>query len=242
MTIDPKSTLRQIVLDRPDAARVFDAYRLDYCCGGSRTLAEACRDAGAILEEVVEALEQEAPDLVEASRWDETPLADLIGYIVDTHHAFARAELSRLGRLMGKVAAQCEDAHPELRELAACWSALSADLEPHLGKEEEVLFPYILAMEQCRDGQGGVPEACFGTVMNPIRAMAVEHHELGDILKKMHRITGGYRVPADGCPSLEELYQGLATLETDLIRHIYLENNILFPKSLELEQVLLDSA
>jgi regulator of cell morphogenesis and NO signaling len=158
-------------------------------------------------------------------------LTQLITHIVDTHHVFTKSEMSRLRALVTKVIGAHGANHPELLTVGELFQRLCADLEPHMFKEEQVLFPYIIRMEKAET----VLLAPFGTVKNPIRMMMMEHDTAGDILRKLRAVTSDYRVPSDGCISYQTLYQALQGLEKDLHQHIHLENNVLFPKAVELE-------
>lgn len=166
------------------------------------------------------------------------PLPELITHILDTHHVFTKSELDRLQSLADKVLAAHGGNHPELVHLAELISSLCADLKPHMFKEEQVLFPYIVRLSDAADQNRPVPFAPFGTVNNPIRMMMKEHETAGQILREMRVLTYDYRVPADACITYQMLYQALENFERDLHQHIHLENNILFPKALDLENGL----
>jgi regulator of cell morphogenesis and NO signaling len=161
---------------------------------------------------------------------------ELITHILDTHHVFTKSEMDRLQPLVDKVLAAHGGNHPELVHVAELFTQLCADLKPHMFKEEQILFPYINAMADAADQKRAVPFAPFGTVNNPIRMMMREHDTAGQILREMRALTSDYTVPADVCLSYQTLYQALENFEKDLHQHIHLENNILFPKALKLEQ------
>jgi len=140
--------------------------------------------------------------------------------------------------LADKVLAAHGGNHPELVHLDELLTRLCADLKPHMFKEEQVLFPYILAMVNAAEQNRAVPFAPFGTVNNPVRMMMREHDTAGEILRELRALTTDYTVPADACISYQTLYQALENFEKDLHQHIHLENNVLFPKALELEIAL----
>jgi len=239
MAFDSQTKIGDIVLDLPATMRVFEALNVDYCCGGHRSLAEACAHAGAPLAEVLARLQgpldpDPAPD---PKAWQSAPLADLIAHIEATHHAFTRSELARVAPLMAKVLEVHGAHHPELARIAQCFAAMERDLKPHLEKEEQVLFPYVRALEAGRRDAG----CCFGTVANPIRAMQNEHEEVGDLLRELRTLTRDYRAPEDACASFRSLYMGLQNLEEDLHLHIYLESHLLFPRAIALEAAVLQS-
>jgi len=132
--------------------------------------------------------------------------------------------------------------HPELLHLGELWQRLCADLKPHMFKEEQILFPYMIALAQAADHKWAAPFAPFGTVENPIRMMMKEHDTAGEILRELRALTSDYKAPADGCISYRTLYQALENFERDLHQHIHLENNILFPKALAMENRLVQRA
>lgn len=228
------TAVRDFVLERPEAARVFEALGIDYCCGGGQTLAQACRAANRSPEEVSAALWK--LDSVPSERdWRNAPLAELAQHIVDRHHSFTRAELARLTGLISKVISAHGANHPELARLQSIFDGLSEELTMHMMKEERVLFPYIAEMEEAARVKRRPPAPMFGTVQNPVAAMMMEHESSGQALEKMREITKDYAVPPDGCASYQALYQALPAFTEDLHQHIHLENNILFPRSVELE-------
>ena len=228
-------TVREIALAAPQSTRIFEQYKIDYCCGGRRPLAEACERAGVDVEEVYRSLSEafDAPIPDEAA--EKLPLSQLVDHILAKHHVFAAAELERLTPLMDKVVKKHGEMHPELYQLQTAFGDLKASLLPHMQKEERVLFPYIQKLYATHPPQGAVPEANFGTVQNPIRMMMTEHDSDGELLALMNRLTNGYTPPEGACPSFAALYYGLTELERDLHRHIHLENNVLFPAAAELE-------
>jgi regulator of cell morphogenesis and NO signaling len=154
---------------------------------------------------------------------------------VAKHHVFTRDELARLDALLSKVCSVHGQNHPELTRIRSLFQDLNRDLIPHMQKEEMVLFPYIEQMDEAVSAGRPAPVPFFGTVQNPIHMMMMEHDAAGEILKEIRQISGGFTVPEDGCISYETLYKALDALEQDLHQHIHLENNILFPRAVELE-------
>lgn len=163
------------------------------------------------------------------------PLSELINHILATHHVFTKQEMDRLQLLTQKVISAHGENHRELHKVGALFDQLCADLKPHMFKEEQILFPYIQRLAQASDGMQAAPFAPFGTVNNPIRMMMTEHDTAGEILRELRTATSDYSVPQDGCISYRTLYEALAAFEKDLHQHIHLENNILFPRAIELE-------
>jgi regulator of cell morphogenesis and NO signaling len=238
MPFTAETTLSELALSVPGAIQVLDAYRLDYCCGGKVSLRAACAKSQLPLPELVARLEKEEADMV-ARGGESDPrkatLSDLIQRVVDVHHAFTRSELDRLLPLAAKVLNRHGEKHPELAELAQQVAQLAEEMEPHMMREERVLFPYIAGLEVARAKGGITPRPMFGTVANPIRAMMMEHDAAGALLERMRALTNGFHPPEGACTSYRALYQGLDALERDLVHHVHLENNILFPRALELE-------
>lgn len=236
--LEQNKTVSELVLANPGAARVFEELKIDYCCGGGKTLGEACTGIGVEVGKVTDLLRQaEKANVEPATNWTEMSLNSLIDHIEATHHVFTRSELERLAKLMAKVCQVHGSSHHELFQLEKTFQALSDELGPHLRKEENVLFPYIRALEATAPG-GAPPVAPFGTVRNPVRMMSLEHDSAGQLLRELREESDNYSVPADGCGSFHALYQGLAEFEQDLHQHIHLENNLLFPRAIALENLL----
>lgn len=230
-------TVRDIVLEQPQATRVFEKLKIDYCCGGGKPLIEACAAAGVKVEDVEMLLQtaEQSGSKDETVDLQQTSLSDLIQHILDKHHVFTKDEMSRLTALVEEVVGAHGQNHPELSELRGLFQSLCADLGAHMLKEERILFPYIIAVENSLQGKQSRPFAPFGTVGNPIRMMTMEHDTAGDILRKLRAVSSDYTIPADACISYQTLYQALEAFEQDLHQHIHLENNILFPRAVELE-------
>ena len=230
-------TVRDVATELPQSTRIFEKLKIDYCCGGSRRLGEACVSAGLDVDNVMEML-AEVTQSTSQKDFQNTSLAELITHILDTHHVFTKSEMVRLQSLADKVLHAHGGNHPELIHLDELLTRLCADLKPHMFKEEQVLFPYIVATEEAANQKRMIPFAPFGTVNNPIRMMMMEHDTAGQILRELRALTSDYKVPADACISYKTLYEALEDFERDLHEHIHLENNILFPKALNLDNGL----
>jgi regulator of cell morphogenesis and NO signaling len=228
----------------PESTRLFEQLKIDYCCGGNRPLGEACASAGLDVDTVMEMLAQAnsgAPSSsshASARDYQNASLPELIEHILNTHHVFTKSEMNRLEALTAKVMEAHGRNHPELINVGELFKRLCADLTPHMFKEEQVLFPYIVRMAQAFDKNQPRPFAPFGTVNNPVRMMMKEHDTAGEILRELRAVTSDYKVPPDACISYQTLYQALENFEKDLHQHIHLENNLLFPKALDLENAL----
>ena len=238
MLLDATKTVRDFAIENPSATRVFEKLKIDYCCGGNQPLRDACGEKGLDPNEVLHLLEEAGQARVapESQSPESMPLASLINVIVVKHHVFTRDELERLTALLEKVCSAHGTNHPELLTIQSQFQTLRAELEPHMMKEERVLFPYITRLELATAGKQPVPFAPFGHVQNPIAVMMREHDAAGEILKAIRELSKDFATPDDACVSYQTLYNALQELEADLHQHIHLENNILFPGSLELEQ------
>lgn len=214
-----------LVAERPSRARIFEQLGIDYCCGGRRTLREACGERGldaATVAELIDAPPSE-PGLI-GSDWSQATLAELCDHIVDIHHAYLRRELPRLTELLEK----CERAHaaerPELSEIRATFERLRIELEQHLAAEERALFP------ACRKLTEGQP--LDSALVNSLECFAAEHAGTGASLQRLSELTNRYDLDAALCNTHRATIEALAELERDLHEHIHEENNILFPRLL----------
>jgi regulator of cell morphogenesis and NO signaling len=216
--MDTQSTLAELVSGHPGAARVFHALHLDFCCGGARSLAEVCAreglDAAAVLHEI-EASERPGGGVNPAG----LGAGELVDFILERYHAPLRRELPRLIELAGRVEGRHADKPECPRGLALHLETMARSIEEHLAKEEQILFPLIQA------GRGHLAHM-------PVRVMIQEHHDHAANLARLRELADGYRVPPCACASWRVLYEGLSALELDLMEHIHLENNVLFPRAL----------
>jgi len=231
-TIHPSTTVGQIVAERPQLARIFEELKIDYCCGGKRELINACRELGLDVAELVRRLanaEAAATDVADQD-WTSAPLTTLCDHIQQTHHDYLRLELPRLTEIIVKVVNAHGACHPELAGVQSTFAELRAELEPHMMKEECILFPSIRYLEANRKAQ--FP---FGSLANPIRMMVNEHDHAGEALARLRQLTGDYVPPTGACNTYRVMLEGLETLERDMHQHVHKENNILFPRAVALE-------
>jgi len=238
MSVITEKTVRELALENVVATRVFERLGIDYCCGGNHTLEQACHAASISIDQVLKSLEEEQLSSLANSKdrnWQTEPLGDLVSHITTTHHKYTREETARLALLFDKVCSVHGANHPELLELRDIFTGLTRELTVHLMKEEMVLFPYIVRMEEAVIEKAPILPPPFGTVQNPVAMMEYEHDSAGHALRAMREISRGYTAPADACVSYQTLYTALAELEADLHQHIHLENNILFPRAIEME-------
>ncbi|MGV3759200.1 MAG: iron-sulfur cluster repair di-iron protein, partial [Actinomycetota bacterium] len=226
-TDPPRTSPGDLVAANPATARILQAHGLDFCCHGERPLDEACAEAGVDVDEVAGQISGTA---VEGdTTWSALGPDDLAMHIVATHHRYLWEELPLLDALAEKVATVHGERHAELVQVRALVAALKADLEPHMAKEEQVLFPAIAAL-----AVGDAP-ALPMPLANPVRVMLTEHDQVGELLAQLRTTTADFAVPADGCASYASLYERLEALEADTHLHVLKENHTLFPAALELD-------
>ena len=228
--IDVSMTLAEVVTAHPGLAREFERRNLDYCCGGRRTLAEACQRLGLDPAQVAGELGAAAVTST-PQEWSSMTPDELVDHLESTHHRYLWDEMPRVTALIDKVESVHGGRHPELSAIAACFAEVRADLEPHMLKEERVLFPMIRELMQ----SSGLPDFHCGTLRNPIAVMLAEHDAVGELLTRLRTLTNDYVPPADGCASYAACFTALAELEADTHLHIHKENNVLFPVVVALE-------
>jgi len=240
MKLSGDSKVSDIVMAEPKAKRVFEDAGVDYCCGGGHSLQDACLAAGTSVEEISRRLrEAGGTATAEDAHWTSAPLGELTRQIREKHHGYVREAIGRVRPLAGEVRAKHGENHAELAEIEELFLEVAHEMSAHMQKEELILFPYIEAMERSFRAGASLEPPFFGTVQNPIHMMMKEHDAAGDLVKRIRKASGGYLAPADGCASYQTLYQELREFETDLHEHVHLENNILFPRALELEAAML---
>jgi regulator of cell morphogenesis and NO signaling len=229
-------TVREIALEQPSSIRVFEQFGIDYCCGGRKPLTEACTAGNLEVDAVLAALEAAAKQpQIEVENWESRSLENLISHIIATHHSYVKRELPRLAQLAQKVVNRHGSRLAELPAIAATLESLDAELTQHLLKEETILFPYVISFELSQSAGADKPQSCFGTVTNPIAMMTQEHDAAGALIAEIRRLSANFTTPPDACPTFHAFYDGLKEFEQDLHQHIHLENNILFPRAIELE-------
>jgi regulator of cell morphogenesis and NO signaling len=219
-TFQISDTVGAIVRDHPALSRLFEQVQVDYCCGGQKTLAEACAKRGIDPQTFLTELETWATTTPGAEvNLTALSLTELADHIERIHHAYLHTELPRLEKMVTKVAVVHGEKEPRLIQIKDIFLALSAELATHLMKEEQILFPMIC-----------------GTVANPVRRMEFEHDEAGEALRHLRQLTDNFTPPAWACNTYRALLDGLLTFEQDMHQHIHKENNVLFPRAIALEQ------
>lgn len=232
-------TLGQIAAKDLRKAQVFKKYGLDFCCGGKKTVKEACAEKGLDVTKVEKELQQ--ADTLPSSRpvpYGDWSLDFLSDYIVNTHHTYVRKTLPDIRAYAEKVMKVHGKQHPELVRIHELVEEIYAELSAHLVKEEKVLFPYVKELVVAKNRSQLLQAAHLGSVQNPINMMEMEHEVVGENLEEIRRLSNNYALPEDACASYSLLYRMLDEFEEDLHLHIHLENNILFPKALDLEKQL----
>lgn len=217
-----------IVVKLPKASEIFKTFQIDFCCGGNRPLIEAINENHLNEKEVLSEL-QKAYEEVEEFKdrnvdWSKVSFSDLIDHTVNIHHAYLNQELPKLSELTKKIYRVHGEGHPELSKVYKLFHTLKMELEEHLIKEEEIVFPLIKEYEANESNE------VLDKALKIIGELESEHEGAGDILKKLRKITNNYEIPCDGCASYELTFRGLELLESDLFQHIHLENNIMFPR------------
>lgn len=231
--LNENRSVAELLLENPARAIIFEEYHIDYCCNGKVSLLEACARRGVKSSEVAGRLAACAAGQAQSSctAAAAASCAELISHIIGHHHAFLRRELPRLGVLAEKVARVHGDHAPNTIEVERVFAAMRAELEEHMMKEEQVLFPFIEKLESGSDTP-------FPTIGAPISCMEHEHDAVGKALEQLRNLTDEFEPPMDACNSWRVLYHGLRELEKDLHQHIHEENNVLFPRALAMEEAL----
>ena len=236
------STLKEIVTQDFQTAAVFEKFSLDFCCRGGKTIEQACREKGISPETVMQELSLLRQEQTSGEgRFSEMETEDLIGYITRHHHSYVRTMIPILYTHTQKVASVHGANHPEVIEIARHFETVAAELQQHMAKEEQMLFPFILKLSEAKQQGRTLDRAPFGSVQNPIRMMESEHQNAGDELYEIRSLSGGYAPPEDACTTFRVTYQELQSFEKDLHQHVHLENNILFPRAVALERELISS-
>lgn len=237
--ISEETKVREIAVGNAGARRILEQAGVDYCCGGDKSLRDACTQSDVPLDEIMARLNsvEQSPSNHDEP-WTAAPLYDLTRHIVEHHHAYVREATRRIQPLLEKVKTVHEARHGELPRIELLFQQTGEEMLAHMQKEERVLFPYIDAMAHSVAQKQKIEPPFFGTVRNPIRTMMKEHDSAGDLVHQIRRETSEYTAPSDACASFQALYHELKEFEADLHEHVHLENNILFPRALEMESSL----
>jgi regulator of cell morphogenesis and NO signaling len=236
MDFNTETRVRDIVATNPGATHVLEDAGVDYCCGGEKSLRDACVNAGTSAEEILSRLRDAARQVRPEYRdWMSAPLAEITEHIRAKHHAFVRQSIQRVRAMLVKVKAKHAANHPETITIETAFGQLAMEMIAHMQKEEQILFPYIGALERAAIAAEPLELPFFQSVRNPVGAMMKEHDSAGELVKQIRTASNDYNAPPDACPTFEALYRELSEFEADLHQHVHLENNILFPRAVELE-------
>jgi regulator of cell morphogenesis and NO signaling len=233
-------SIREIVIAQSSAAAVFERFDIDLCSQSDASLKQACAELQLSVDQVLEKLSDAAAGEDESvpAGLDGYSLSRLVQYIVRTHHQYVRRELPPLAQKARKLVGKHGERAPELKKIGAMLDALHDDMFAHLQKEELVLFPFIAQMEDDAGGCGSPARACFRTVAHPISMMVQEHESAEGLVAEMRALTNQFNTPVWACPTHIALYAGLKQFESDLRQHVHIENDILFPRAIEMESTL----
>jgi regulator of cell morphogenesis and NO signaling len=230
-----EKTVGQIVAEDFRTAGVFDKYGIDFCCGGSVPLSEACREKGAdpaaVAREIEAAKSSPLGRELNYAAWELPFLAD---YIVNTHHAYLRENTGQIAAYARKIAEVHGARHPEVVEIAAIFDRVAADMVGHLKEEEEVLFPAVRRIAAARKAGSPAEPEDLESIRASLEQLDREHQEIGDAVHAIRDLSDGYAVPEDACNTYLVTYHKLREFEDDLHKHVHLENNILFPGAAQL--------
>ena len=239
MVVDTNKTIGEMVADDFRTASVFSANKIDFCCKGNRTLDEVCNQKGLDVYDVLAQLEKATAsnnNTIDFNTWE---LDLLIDYIEKKHHRYVEEKAPILLSFLLKLEQVHGAAHPELFEIKNLFKRTADELTQHMKKEELILFPYIKQMVEAARTKSALSAPGFGSVANPIAMMMEEHENEGNRFEKIVAISNNYTPPADGCNTYKVTFQMLQEFESDLHTHIHLENNILFPKAIVLQEKFL---
>lgn len=238
MILSKEQTIGEVVANDFRTAPIFEKYGLDFCCGGNQSIEAACDQTGTDVESVLAALKQiegENKSNIDYNSWPIDLLAD---YIEKTHHRYVSQQIPLLQAYLEKISDVHGNRHPELLQIKALFDECAIELTSHMKKEEMILFPFVCKMVSAKQSADINPPTPFGTVQNPIRMMMHEHDAEGERFRKIAQLSNQYALPADGCNTYKVAMDALKAFENDLHIHIHLENNILFPKAIALEEEL----
>ncbi len=231
-----EKTVGELVVERPSRAGVFESLGIDFCCGGRRPLSAVCAEKGLDLAKVEQELaaadERDSGGADLERSWASATLTELADHIQNSHHAYLKSEFPRLGEWVAKVATRHGPSDPRLARLAVVYAEFRTELEQHMMKEEVILFPLCRAMEA---GNAQAARSHCGSIANPIRMMFAEHDDAGRAIEEMAELTDDFTPPPHACNTYRATLDGLAHLRRDLHLHVHKENNILFPRAIEME-------
>lgn len=229
----------QIVASDFNTATVFARLGIDFCCHGNVMFTEACRLKGLDPQKVEHQLDEICLTTVTGiPSFSEWPLDLLIDYVLKIHHRNIRTRGPQITALLNKVVNRHDEYHPELTEVSQLFRQALIDLENHLSKEEQVLFPYVYEMCEANYNDLCIEPFGCGTIQHPISVMEDEHSHEGELFERISELTGNFAAPDDACVSYRLVLEQLKQFRDALHEHIHLENNIIFPRAMAMEQTV----
>lgn len=237
LALSETCTVRELVAQYPQTVRVFEQFGIDYCCGGQRDLRTACAESdvssGLLLVALQRALSAPAPPEPVRRNWSAVTVAELADHIENQHHTYLKSELPRLEDMLGLVEQAHQAMHGQmLRALTVVVNELRREIMQHLLREEHLLFPMIRQVEAYSNGHGIRPQGASLELV--VAELEDEHEHVAHVLESIRQLTDNFTLPSDACATFDQLWAGLRCLDADLREHIHLENNVLFPRTLEM--------
>jgi regulator of cell morphogenesis and NO signaling len=240
MNLDQELKIADVVSENIKTADIFKKYGIDFCCGGGISIAKACEKKNVNIELLMNELKNLDNKIMPSQNFNKWELDFLVDYIVNTHHSYVLEAIELLDAYATKVAKVHGEHHPPVIEIERLYRIVRNELLQHMQKEERILFPYIKKIVQAKNDRTTILESSFGSIKNPINMMEAEHEQAGNILKEIANLTMNYTPPEWACNTFKALYAKLDEFEQDLHLHVHLENNILFPKAIEMENSLIN--
>lgn len=239
MNVSRETNVKEIALSNPGARQILEDAGIDYCWGGGKSLQEACLKANVSEAEILLRLRQDSERASRnESQWISAPLGELTRHIRERHHHYVRASIHGLRALLARIREKHAINHRDLGDILKLFGDVAREMLMHMQKEEQILFPFIDELERAATGKETIEPPFFQTVKNPIYSMIKEHDSAGELMRRIRAASDGYRAPADACASYKAAFQGLEEFEKDLHLHVHLENNILFPRAVEMEAAI----
>lgn len=238
MLAQKENRIGEVVAENFRTAKIFEENGLDFCCGGKKTIIEACTEKGVDPDILLNQLNKIDDSGARSTHFNSWEIDFLIEYIIINHHSYVVNSIPTIEHHLQEVIAAHGMKFPHLTKIEELFTDLKEELLSHMAKEEKMLFPYIKKMYIANNNSLEMPVAPFGTVGNPVKVMESEHDAAGRLMHEINIITGNFTPPEGACGKFKVLYAELKEFESDLHVHVHLENNILFPKSIELEMKL----
>ncbi|SFU35166.1 iron-sulfur cluster repair di-iron protein [Alicyclobacillus macrosporangiidus] len=232
----PEEAVGDVVTRFPGAANVFRAYGVDFCCGGHRSIAEAAKEQGISVNELVVKINEQYAEAKDRAQqdvdWSVQSLNDLVDHIVNEHHAYLHTTLPVMSELVTKILGVHGARHPELATVHRLFHELKTDLEQHLIEEETRIFPRVIAWSHAvaNETSRAADPVDLDALVRDLQTLEADHDRTGALLKQLRQVTDGYSVPADGCGTYHYVFQKLEEIEGKTFLHMHLENNVLFPR------------